>query len=124
MSDARDKSKPHTSVHHDPATGQTHILRADNTADALRLALAKAVEDYGLEGRVEYIVQALEGPWVRLDLHYVGEWDVDDYSGFPTDIEKAMQGLPHGYYEVRERGQSEDGNHLWFIARHDYGPVL
>ena len=34
-----------------------------------------------------------------------------------------MQGLPHGYYEVRERGQNDDGTHIWFVARHDYGAV-
>jgi hypothetical protein len=122
--DASHKSRPHTAVHCDPATGQIHVLRADNTADGLRLALAKAVEEYGIAGRVEYTVQALDGPWVRLEVRYIGEWDVDDYCGFPTDVEKAMQGLPHGYYEVRERGQNQDRTHVWFVARHEYGPLI
>ena len=118
------KSKPHTGIHLDPTTGQTHILRADNTADALRLELARAVEEYELEGRIEYSVQALEGPWIRLELKYIGEWDMDDFCGLPTDVRKAMQGLPHGYYEVKEEGQNQDGTHVWYVARHDYGPLL
>ena len=69
-------------------------------------------------------MQALEGPWVRLDLRYIGEWDEGDWSGFPTDVDKAMQGLPHGYYEVREQGQNQDGTHVWFVARHDGGPLI
>src|SRR5688572_30441705 len=30
------RSEPNTSLHIDPATGQTHVLRADNTADGLQ----------------------------------------------------------------------------------------
>jgi hypothetical protein len=125
MSDSpQHKSGYHQAVHINPDTGQTHIDRADNTADALRLAIARAVEEYELEGRMEYSVQALDGPWIRLELRYLGEWDESDWAGFPTDVEKAMQGPRHGYYEVRERDGNQDGTHLWFVARHTGGPLI
>ena len=56
MSDTSNhKPKSHTSVHHDLVTGQMHVIPAPTTpATALRLEIAKAVEEYGLQDRVEY----------------------------------------------------------------------
>lgn len=124
MNENHHQSKSHTTMKVDPTAGQTHVMRADNTADALRLALADAVEDYTLVDRIKYKVEALDGPWVRLEVQYIGEWNIDDFCGLPTDIDKAMQGRPHGYYEVRERGQNQDGTHVWFVARHVEGPLV
>ncbi|MFT3786667.1 MAG: Fic family protein [Tepidisphaeraceae bacterium] len=117
-------AKTFESFHFDFTGNELHILRADNTADALLLALEKAINDYELGDKMTFKIEVLEGPWIRLDVYYTGELDVNEWSGLPTDLDKAFQGLPHGYWEVRDKGQNQDGTHIWYIARHDGGPLV